>query len=151
MSDITALAASYGRLISEAGVVFIEYLKAQLPDRTILLSPECHEWTKDLEKTKIGLEVSTLEEGWSPHDTWVTIYQPTLAFKHRYNRKWVKRSIKDPSWLEDMRHFSREHRRGTELHLPTGILRIVDVTRTTYGGRRDGYNDEYLVRFEPCA
>jgi len=150
MIDVHSLVASYGSIISEAGVVFIQYLHQTFPDRTILWK-ECHEWTKDLDKTKVGLLVSTLEEGWHPHDTWVTIYQPTLAFKRRYNRKWVKRSIKDPSWLEDIQRFSCEHRRGTELCLPTGTLRIVDVTRTTYGGRRDGYNDEYLVRFESCA
>lgn len=157
MSDIQALAASYGSTISQAGVIFIERLQNTFPERTILWK-ECHEWTKGLEKTKVGLRVFAIEEGWTPYDTWVTIQQPTLAFKlrRRVSRvpikyEWVKRSIKDPTWLEDVRRFSSEHRRGTEFHLSNGILRIVDVTRTGGGGRQGGFNDSYLVRFDPCA
>jgi hypothetical protein len=150
MVDVQELAASYGSTISQAGVVFIDYLQETFPERTILWK-DCHEWTKDLSKSKTGLEVASLQEGWPPHDTWVMICQPTLSFKRRYNRKWVIRRIKDPTWVEDMRRFSNEHRRGTELHFPTGTLRIVDVTRGTMGGRQGGYNDEYLVRFDPCA
>lgn len=135
--------------------MFLSYIKSQFPDRNLLYWPITQEETSDPTRLKRGLCIINAPRDYDEDGTWLDILQAHLLYRkrHRISRdpiryKWESRAIKDPSWHEDMLIFSKNHRRGTKITTPRGVLTILDVSRDNYTAKKHGYNNLYKIRLD---
>jgi hypothetical protein len=121
-------------------------------ERHIMWAPQFHESVEDLTHVKTGVAIGHRNP--SPDVMEFIISQAGLRhrWKPKFRRvyhslKYDTKEVKDPSWVEDARAFSKNCRRGARVTVRDLTMEFIDVDRESYYARKDGYNDIYFVRF----